>query len=57
MSEIKPDNKIIVDMKKRVNAYNSLIPSYLRGINNILAAKEQVKTVSWEEEGEMVRNL
>lgn len=57
MSEINPDNKIAVDLRTSSSYYDPygyLIPSYMRNVNSILLAKQQVAKYSWEVEGEKV---
>jgi hypothetical protein len=55
MEEINPNNKIVFELKNSLDPYGYIIPTYMRNVNTILQAKDQLGKISWEKEGNEVK--
>ena len=48
-------SKIILEAKSGFDPYGYIIPTYMKNVNSIFQAKEQISKLSWEIEGDQVQ--
>ena len=47
-------SEIVLEVKSGFDPYGYIIPTYMKNVNSIFQAKEQISKLSWEKEGEQV---